>query len=137
MTQPQIAERSAKPPLRQRPAALVAVGAAKLLARLPPRRIRGILTMLRRGATPATYHQTKDAQDTILGISLLCGGRYCLQRSLATAALCRIRGSWPTWCVGVRTAPFVAHAWVEADGQLVGEPQGISYYRPLIVIPPR
>jgi hypothetical protein len=117
-------------------AALAAVGAARVLAHLPPRRIRAVLTLLRRRAAPATYHQTKDAHDAVLAVSVLCGGRYCLQRSLATTLLCRIRGVWPTWCTGVRTAPFVAHAWVEADGQPVGEPQGPGYYRPLIVIPP-
>jgi hypothetical protein len=31
--------------------------------------------------------------------------------------LCRLRGQWPTWCVGAwRIPPFGAHAWVEADG---------------------
>jgi hypothetical protein len=136
MTQPQTVERGGSIPFRQRPAALVAVGVARVLAHLPPRRIRAVLTLLRRHAAPATYHQAKDAHDAILAVSVLCGGRYCLQRSLAITLLCRIRGVWPTWCTGVRTAPFVAHAWVEADGQPVGEPQGRGYYRPLIVIPP-
>jgi hypothetical protein len=36
----------------------------------------------------------------------------------------------------VRTAPFIAHAWIEVDGQPVGEPQGVGYYQPLIVIRP-
>ncbi|MGH3709521.1 MAG: lasso peptide biosynthesis B2 protein [Pseudonocardiaceae bacterium] len=137
MTQPQAVARGGKLPVGQRPAALIAVGAARVLAHLPPRRIRAVLTLVRRRAAPATYQQAKDAHGAILAVSVLCGGRYCLQRSLATALLCRIRGVWPTWCTGVRTAPFVAHAWVEADGQLVGEPQGPGYYRPLIVIPPK
>jgi hypothetical protein len=136
MSQPQIVERGRRLPIRQRPAALAAVGAARVLAHLPPRRIRAVLTLLRRRAAPATYQQAKDAQDAILAVSILYGGRYCLQRSLATTLLCRIRGVWPTWYTGVRTAPFVAHAWVEADGQLVGELHGPGYYRPLIAIPP-
>ncbi|MGH3972706.1 MAG: lasso peptide biosynthesis B2 protein [Pseudonocardiaceae bacterium] len=136
MTQPQTVERGERLPLRKRPAALVAVGVARVLAHLPPRRIRAVLTLLRRRAAPATYQQVKDAQDAVLAVSVLCGGRYCLQRSLATTLLCRIRGVWPIWCTGVRTAPFVAHAWVEADGQLVGESQEPGYYRPLIVIAP-
>jgi Transglutaminase-like superfamily len=136
MTQPQTVERGKRLPLRQRPAALVAVCAGRMLARLPPKRIRAVLTLLRRRAAPATCRQAKDAHDTILASSVLCAGRYCLQRSLATTVLCRIRGVWPTWCIGVRTAPFVAHAWVEVDGQPIGEPRGPGYYRPLIVIPP-
>jgi hypothetical protein len=136
MSQPQAVQRRGKLPLRQRPAALLAVGGGRVLAHLPPRRIRAVLTLLRRRAAPATYHQVEDAQNAVLAVSVLCGGRYCLQRSLATTLLCRIRGVWPTWCTGVRTAPFVAHAWVEADGQPVGEPQGPGYYRPLITIAP-
>jgi hypothetical protein len=136
MTQPQTVEHGRKLSLRQRPAALASAGAACMLACLPPKRIRAVLTVLRRRAAPATYQQTKDALDAILAVSVLCGGRYCLQRSLATTLLCRIRGVWPTWCTGVRTAPFVAHAWVEADGQPIGEPHGPGYYRPLIVIHP-
>ncbi|MET9213818.1 MULTISPECIES: lasso peptide biosynthesis protein [unclassified Nocardia] len=30
--------------------------------------------------------------------------------------------------------PFAAHAWVEADGELVGEPGGMDTYRRLIVV---
>lgn len=136
MTSPQTVQPAGRLPVRHRPAALLAVGAARMLAHVPPRRIRAVLTFLRRRAAPATYQQVEDAQSAILAVSVLYGGRFCLQRSLATTLLCRIRGVWPTWCTGVRTAPFVAHAWVEADGQPVGEPQGPGYYRPLIVIPP-
>jgi hypothetical protein len=39
-------ERGQPLPLRQRPAALVAVGAARLLARQPPRRLRVVLGLL-------------------------------------------------------------------------------------------
>ena len=136
MSQPQVVERGGRLPLRQRPAALIAVGVARVLAHLSPRRIRAVLTVLRRRAAPATVQQATAAHDAVLAVSVLSGGRYCLQRSLAITLLCRLRGVWPTWCTGVRTAPFVAHAWVEADGQPIGEPQGPGYYRPLIVIPP-
>jgi hypothetical protein len=136
MSQPMVVQRGGRLPLWQRPAALVAVGAARVLAHLPPRRLRALLTLLRRRAAPATHQQAAEALDAVLAVSVLYGGRYCLQRSLATTLLCRIRGSWPTWCTGVRTAPFIAHAWVEAGGRPVGEPHSAGYYRPLIVIPP-
>jgi hypothetical protein len=137
MTQPQTVQGGTRLPLRQQLAALISVGVARILANLPPRRIRAVLTILRRGAVPATYQQAKDARDAILAVSVRCSGRYCLQRSLATTVLCRIRGVWPTWCTGVRTAPFVAHAWVEVDSEPVGEPQVAGYYRLLITIPPK
>ncbi|WP_372502979.1 lasso peptide biosynthesis B2 protein [Streptomyces rhizoryzae] len=68
-------------------------------------------------------------------VSTVCAGRYCLQRSLATALLCRLRGVWPTWCTGVRTPPFSAHAWVEAEGRQVGGPPGTASYRPVLTVP--
>jgi hypothetical protein len=119
---------------RQRVPALLAVGVAHLLARLSPRRIRAALYRLRRGARPATYEQALAARNAVVAVSLLCAGEGCLQRSLATAVLCRMRGVWPTWCTGVRTAPFKAHAWVEVDGQPVGEPESAGYYRPIMSV---
>ncbi|MGH3429544.1 MAG: lasso peptide biosynthesis B2 protein, partial [Mycobacteriales bacterium] len=72
----------------------------------------------------------------VTAVSTLCAGRYCLQRSLATTLLCRISGTWPTWCTGVRTPPFAAHAWVEAQGRRVGEPKDTATYRTLLTVPP-
>ena len=51
-----------------------------------------------------------------------------MPRSIATALLCRMSGTWPTWRVGVRTvAPFSAHAWVEAEGKPVDEVEPAGY----------
>ncbi|MFD7711040.1 lasso peptide biosynthesis B2 protein [Streptomyces sp. NPDC059786] len=125
-----------RPPLGRRLAVHAAVTAARLLARLPPRRIRTALHLARHGAAPADYVQALRARQDVTAVSTLCAGRYCLQRSLATALLCRIDGTWPTWCSGVRTPPFTAHAWVEADGQRVGEPQDTAAYRTMISVPP-
>jgi transglutaminase superfamily protein len=126
-----------RPPLRRRWAARIAVAAARGLAHLPPRRIRAVLTLLRRGATAASHGQALAARRDVTATSTLCSGRYCLQRSLATALLCRMRGHWPTWCTGVRSPPFAAHAWVEAEGRRVGEPDEAATYRPLLTVPPR
>jgi Transglutaminase-like superfamily len=118
-------------PLGPRLAARVAVGCAHLLATQPPGRIRSVLSRLRRGARPATVGETAAARETVLTVSLASGGRRgCLPRSLATVLLCRMRGQWPTWCVGVRTRPpFAAHAWVEAEGELVGEDSPADYFQ--------
>ncbi|PAZ12398.1 hypothetical protein CLM62_29845 [Streptomyces sp. SA15] len=129
--------RGDRPPLRRRVPARAAVVAARLLSRLPPRRIRLVLTLLRHGAAPAAYEQALAARQDVTATSTLCSGRHCLQRSLATALLCRLRGVWPTWCTGVRTLPFSAHAWVEADGRAVGEPADTAAYRRVITVPPR
>ncbi|CAL9657862.1 hypothetical protein SUDANB105_06877 [Streptomyces sp. enrichment culture] len=124
-----------RPGLGTRLTAHAAVAAARLLARLPPRRLRVVLGLVRRGARPARFEEALRARREVTAVSTLCAGRYCLQRSLATALLCRMRGHWPTWCSGVRTSPFGAHAWVEAEGRPVGEPRDIATYRPMVTVP--
>ncbi|MBT2445219.1 lasso peptide biosynthesis B2 protein [Streptomyces sp. ISL-36] len=124
-------------PLRRRILVRLVVGAARLLATQRPRRIRMVLDRLRRGARPATADEARAARDTVVAVSLACGGREgCLPRSLATALLCRLHGQWPTWCVGARRLPpFGAHAWVEAEGVPVGEEYPPDYFRTLLTVP--
>ncbi|MFC5722763.1 lasso peptide biosynthesis B2 protein [Streptomyces gamaensis] len=118
-------------PLGRRCVARLAVAGAHLLAILPPHRIRAVLTRLRGGVRPATLAEASAARETVLAVSLAAGGQKgCLTRSLATVLLCRWDGRWATWCVGVRTRPpFAAHAWVEADGVLVGEGAAAGYFQ--------
>ena len=124
-------------PLRHRMPTYLAVGAARLLATRSPRRIRGVLGWLRRGARPATFEQAKAARDAVVAVSLVCAAREgCVPRSLATILLCRLHGQWPTWCVGARRLPpFAAHAWVEADGTMVDEDYPPDYFRTLFTVP--
>jgi Transglutaminase-like superfamily len=124
-------------PLPRRLVTHLAVGAARLLATRSPRRIRTVLGRLRRGAVPATFEQAKAARDAVVAVSLHCAAREgCLARSLATVLLCRLGGQWPTWCVGARRLPpFAAHAWVEADGVMVGEDYPPDYFRILFTVP--
>ena len=112
---------------------------AALIAWQPPRRIRYILTWLRRGAKPSAYETASAMRAALVAVSLPCAGREgCLRRSLAVVLLCRARGVWPTWCVGARTLPpFAAHAWVEADGRPVDEDMAPDYFRALMTIEPR
>ncbi|MFI9720027.1 lasso peptide biosynthesis B2 protein [Streptomyces sp. NPDC052396] len=90
---------------------------------------------MRRGARPARYEEALRARREVTAVSTLCAGRSCLQRSLATTLLCRMRGRRPTWCNGVRTSPFAAHAWVAAEGRPVGEPDDTATYRAMIKVP--
>ena len=124
-------------PLPRRTLTRLAVGAARLLATQPPRRIRTMLGWLRRGAAPATLEQAKAARQDVVAVSLVCAAREgCVQRSLAIILLCRLRGWWPTWCVGARRVPpFAAHAWVEAEGVMVGEEYPPDYFRTLFTVP--
>jgi hypothetical protein len=123
-------------PLRRRPLPLLAVGAARLLARVKPARLRAVLEFARRGAAPAGAEQALRARADVVAVSLRCAGNNCLQRSIAAALLCRARGTWPTWCTGVRTHPFAAHAWIQVDDEPIGEPHPAGFFRPLLAVAP-
>jgi hypothetical protein len=124
-------------PLSRRLLAYAVIAGARLLATRSPARIRAVLGRLRRGARPATVEEAAAARATVVAVSLTCAAREgCLTRSLAAVLLCRVRGSWPVWCVGTRRLPpFAAHAWVEAEGVMVGEDFPADYFRPLIRVP--
>lgn len=102
-----------------------------------PKQLRHMLERLSSGARTATYDEAKQARDAILTVSPRCRGRAaCLVRSLSVLMLCRVRGIWPTWCVGVLvTPPFAAHAWVEADGEIVEEPMSSADFRKFFTVP--
>jgi hypothetical protein len=124
-------------PLPRRVLAHLVVGVARVLAGRAPRRIRAVLGWLHKGTRPATLHQAKAARDTVVAVSLTCAAREgCVPRSLATVLLCRLRGRWPTWCLGARRVPpFGAHAWVEAEGTAVGEDYPPDYFRTFFTVP--
>lgn len=116
--------------------ARAAANAARALVRLEPLRLRTVLEFLRRGAHPASRLETSRARSEVVGSSPRCAGPRCLERSLATAMLCRLRGVWPEWCTGVSLEPFSAHAWVEAEGEPIGEEAGeIRLFRVVMRVP--
>ncbi|MER5546888.1 lasso peptide biosynthesis B2 protein [Streptomyces sp. NPDC001118] len=141
MTTPSALERPTGVPLSRRLAARLVLLPALAVALLPPRRIRAVLGVLRRGAGPATTAQAQNARDAMCAVSLRCAGpKGCLPRSLGAALLCRLGGTWPTWCTGVSVVPpFTAHAWIEADGGPVGEGLPEGYFARLVAVgpPPR
>ncbi|MER6423556.1 lasso peptide biosynthesis B2 protein [Streptomyces sp. NPDC001137] len=138
MTTPSALERPTGVSPGLRLAARLVLLPAVVLALLPPRRIRAVLGVLRRGATPATTPQAQTARDAMCAVSLRCTGpKGCLPRSLGAALLCRLRGTWPTWCAGVRVVPpFTAHAWIEAEGRPVGEGVPDDYFARLVSVEP-
>jgi hypothetical protein len=136
MSMPVALEPSVRLPLRRRAAATSAVAAANLLIRLSPRRLRQALHVARAGAPAATRAQALAARQAVVSVSVQCAGQGCLQRSVATALLCRLGGSWPQWCTGIRTEPFRAHAWVEAGDGPVGEREEIALYHKVMTVPP-
>ncbi|WP_309096939.1 lasso peptide biosynthesis B2 protein [Streptomyces sp.] len=137
MTTPSALERPTGVPFTRRVAARLVLLPALALSLLPPRRIRAVLALLRRGAAPATAAQARGARDALCAVSLRCAGpKGCLPRSLGAVLLCRLGGTWPTWCTGVRVVPpFTAHAWIEAEGRPVGEGVPDDYFARLITVP--
>ncbi|TGA99093.1 lasso peptide biosynthesis B2 protein [Streptomyces sp. MZ04] len=135
MSQPMVTATHDRLPLRRRPPALLATAAARLIVTLKPHRIRRVLSAVRRGSAPATAEEALAARQAVVALSARCAGEGCLQRSVATVLLCRMRGVWPDWCTGVRTSPFRAHAWVEVDGLPVGEPHQPGAYHRMMVVP--
>ncbi|MFD7667560.1 lasso peptide biosynthesis B2 protein [Streptomyces sp. NPDC059788] len=122
-------------PFGERCAALVCVAVARVLTALSPRALCRVLEAVRRGARPARVPEAARARHAVVTVSVRCAGNGCLQRSVATVLLCRLRGRWPQWCTGVRTEPFRAHAWVAVDGEPVGEPDDTRLYQPLLSVP--
>jgi hypothetical protein len=126
-----LGDRTPRGSLVDRLSVRVAVAMGRMLSHISPQRIRLVLTVLRTGSRPATLATAVRAKQLVMSASPHAAGGYgCLVRSLATVLVSRLHGEWPTWCVGVRVhPPFGAHAWVEAEGQMVGEPaQAGSYH---------
>lgn len=134
MSMPVTAEQSVRLTAGQRVVALAAVGVARPLAALPPRRLRQVLRLFSRGARPGRFEETLRARSATVTVSTRCAGLGCLQRSVATALICRLRGRWPDWCTGFRTSPFGAHAWVEVDGHPVGEPADVARFVTVLAV---
>lgn len=134
MSMPVVSERGGRLSWHRHLTARCTVGAAWLLTRLTPRRLQRVLRLLARGARPATAALTLDARTSVVTVSAWCAGQGCLQRSVATALLVRLHGAWPDWCTGVRIRPFRAHAWVEAEGGPVGEPDDTALYRTMLSV---
>ncbi|QGK68486.1 lasso peptide biosynthesis B2 protein [Allosaccharopolyspora coralli] len=120
--------------LVDRAVGLTAVGAARLIALTPPVVLMRLLRLLRTGARPATYREAARAREIVTSVSIMCAGEGCVQRSIATVVISRLRGSWPIWRSGVRHDPFRAHAWVEAEGHPVEEPETTTGYTPILSV---
>ncbi|MEW2378905.1 lasso peptide biosynthesis B2 protein [Micromonospora sp. NPDC047812] len=138
MSAPVVNERAVAPPLWIRPPARLAVLLARVIARLTPERQFALLKAVRLGARACNVDEAHRARNAVVFVSVMCTGPWCLQRSIAAALLCRLCGTWPQWCVGVRTEPFRAHAWIQVAGSPVDEDaEQLRYFHELVMIGPR
>jgi hypothetical protein len=134
VTTPATAEYAPRPAWRHQLAPRCAAGVSRLLIRLPPARLQRLLRVLSRGSRPAGYADAAMARRAVVSVSTRCAGLGCLQRSVATALLCRAHGTWADWCTGFRIRPFGAHAWVEIDGRPVDEPGELSVFQTVLAV---
>ena len=66
-------------------------------------------------------------------MALLCalypGRAKCLERSLTLYRVLREQGVSVTYCQGVMTHPFAAHAWIEYQGAVLNDiPEHVGQY---------
>jgi hypothetical protein len=123
--------------VRRRLQALVALAIARVLVKYgSPGGIRRAFERLRRNCLAAEAADASRAYWVIVTVSPRCGGREaCLLRSVAITLLCRLGGVWVTWVVGVRTSPFEAHTWIEAEGRPIGEEIDVRHtYVPIMSV---
>lgn len=59
----------------------------------------------------------------------------CLEESVAAMVALSLAGRCANWRHGIASDPVRMHAWIEADGQPVGEPASTRAYTPMIRIP--
>lgn len=117
----------------------VAVAVARMLlvaTRGRPALLVGILRIAQHGTRPAIATHALRSRTIVETVSLKCASHHgCLLRSLTILLLCRWRGQRVTWRIGVHSPPPSSHAWVEADGQPVGEPfDPHRLYTPIITV---
>ncbi|MBO0901796.1 lasso peptide biosynthesis B2 protein [Cellulomonas sp. zg-ZUI22] len=136
MSAPVLAELRERIGWRRSLVARLATGPAFVLAALPPAVIRRALVAVTAGARPANAADTARWRTDVNSVSRRCAGQGCLQRSIAVVLLARLHGSAPTWRTGFRPDPFVAHAWVEADGAPVGEPPAVAHFHTVLTVSP-
>ncbi|GGM47287.1 hypothetical protein GCM10011608_35040 [Micromonospora sonchi] len=136
MSAPIIAQSGLRLGLRHGLLARMATSTAWFLTRLPPTAICRVLTVVVKGAKAADPQQVSYWRGAANTVSVRCAGNGCLQRSVAVVLACRVFGTAPTWRTGFRPDPFVAHAWVEADGAPVDEPPVVTHFHIVLEVAP-
>ncbi|GAB2717890.1 lasso peptide biosynthesis B2 protein [Kitasatospora kifunensis] len=126
------------PSLRGWAAAGIGLATSLLLLRILP--IRHVHALARAAARlPGRPASVRDAEVVLAGVRATGAwwpGRVaCLEESLAVHLGAALTGRPVRWVLGVRFAPRGAHAWVVADGHVIGqeETDRIWPYLPVLV----
>lgn len=139
-----IAHRVHRPRVRLRDLArfIVACVSAGLALRFLPfeRVVKRAVTRKKRAGNSAPSADAQSIADTVaifrlLRVYLFTAKDRCLFHSLALVNFLAYYRIFPTWILGVKTAPFTAHSWVQA-GQVVLDfsAEDALFYTPIIAI---
>jgi hypothetical protein len=99
--------------------------------------LRGHADLRPRSRAASTLPPTPESQSDLLRAMVIACSLYwkrvrCLQRATATVRLLRAHHVDASLVIGYRRKPFVSHAWVEIDGQVVNDSP--AYARRLSVL---
>lgn len=115
-----------RPPLADRIVGLAAFATAITLLRCIPFRAtlaaaRAVKRFVRRSAGQVEAERALAAR--AWAAKFFPGRAACLEVSLAAFLAATARGRAVDWCIGCRFNPCESHAWIEADGRPLGEPE--------------
>lgn len=104
-------------------AGVIGFGASVLILRLLPLRFAiALVSLLGCRMPPATVEQARAGVNGARRAGRYYPGRAaCMETSLAAILAGLLHLHRAQWCIGGRTLPYAAHAWVEADNTPVGE----------------
>lgn len=136
MSSPVMIERRWTPPRRLLLPARIATVLARGLTALPPSVIAAVLSRVAKGSARAIPEEVAEWRNAVNSVSKRCAGNGCLQRSVAVMLLGGVYRRAPVWCTGFRLEPFLAHAWVEVNGEPIGEAAAVRKYHRIITIQP-
>lgn len=110
-------------PRRMRCVAALSLVLSLIVQRLPLwLRLKLLRVLAKLPGGPATLSDAELLVACIRWVGQFYPGRAaCLELSVPTFIAGALQGQRVTWCAGIRFDPIVNHAWIEVDGQPVGE----------------
>lgn len=129
-------------PARYRIAAAVALPVSLTVMRAGPRparmgRMVHLVRALRGGGRTATHSEAENAVHAVRRLGLFSPVRVaCLEESVAVVVALALLGTRVCWNHGVITDPIRLHAWVEAEGVPVAEPESTRRCTALLTTTP-
>ena len=128
-------------PARWLPCALLAVLATLAVRHLGRRehafaRVTALASAATRVGRAATVADAESALRAVRRVARCIPAKVaCFEESASAAVALALSGRHAGWRHGIASDPVRMHAWIEVDGQPVGEPPSTSRYTPLIRLP--